>query len=40
MAGESDLATAALERWNGGGNPNYAAEVLARVKNYAVTGDS
>lgn len=25
----------ALQLWNGGGNPNYAAEVLARVKNYA-----
>jgi soluble lytic murein transglycosylase-like protein len=27
-------ATRALQLWNGGGNPNYAAEVLARVTNY------
>jgi len=27
-------ATSALQLWNGGGNPNYAAEVLARVGNY------
>lgn len=25
----------ALQRWNGGGNPNYADEVLARVAKYA-----
>jgi soluble lytic murein transglycosylase-like protein len=24
----------ALQLWNGGGNPNYAAQVLARVPNY------
>jgi soluble lytic murein transglycosylase-like protein len=24
-----------LERWNGGGNPNYAAEVIARMPKYA-----
>lgn len=30
-------SAAALQRWNGGGNPNYAAEVLARVDNYAVS---
>lgn len=27
--------TKALLLWNGGGNPQYSAEVLARVKNYA-----
>jgi soluble lytic murein transglycosylase-like protein len=27
-------AARALQLWNGGGNPNYAAEVLARVQNY------
>ncbi len=27
-------ASRALQLWNGGGNPNYAAEVLARVANY------
>ncbi len=27
-------ATKALLAWNGGGNPNYAAEVMARVANY------
>jgi hypothetical protein len=27
-------AARALQLWNGGGNPNYAAEVLARVGNY------
>jgi soluble lytic murein transglycosylase-like protein len=27
-------ATRALQLWNGGGNPNYAAEVLARVGKY------
>jgi soluble lytic murein transglycosylase-like protein len=27
-------ATRALQLWNGGGNPNYAAEVLARVEKY------
>jgi soluble lytic murein transglycosylase-like protein len=27
-------ATRALQLWNGGGNPNYAAEVLARVGHY------
>ena len=27
-------ATRALQLWNGGGNPNYAAEVLARVGGY------
>jgi soluble lytic murein transglycosylase-like protein len=27
-------ATRALQLWNGGGNPNYAAEVLARVARY------
>lgn len=27
----------ALQRWNGGGNPNYADQVIARMKNY---GDS
>lgn len=26
--------TKALQLWNGGGNPAYAAEVIARVKNY------
>jgi soluble lytic murein transglycosylase-like protein len=26
--------TRALQLWNGGGNPNYAAQVLARVANY------
>jgi len=24
----------ALQLWNGGGNPNYAAQVLARVSGY------
>jgi soluble lytic murein transglycosylase-like protein len=24
----------ALQRWNGGGDPNYANEVIARMKNY------
>lgn len=24
----------ALQRWNGGGNPNYADQVIARMKNY------
>jgi soluble lytic murein transglycosylase-like protein len=27
-------ATRALQFWNGGGNPNYAAEVLARMRTY------
>jgi soluble lytic murein transglycosylase-like protein len=27
-------ATLALQLWNGGGNPEYAAEVLARVEKY------
>lgn len=27
-------ATRALQLWNGGGNPNYAAEVLARMGTY------
>ncbi len=27
-------ATRALQLWNGGGNPNYAAEVLARMGKY------
>ena len=27
-------ATRALQLWNGGGNPNYATEVLARVEKY------
>lgn len=26
---------AALLRWNGGGNPDYPAQVMARMKNYA-----
>jgi soluble lytic murein transglycosylase-like protein len=30
----SALSAAALQLWNGGGNPNYAAEVLARIANY------
>ena len=29
--------TSALQLWNGGGNANYAAEVLARVRNYQLT---
>jgi soluble lytic murein transglycosylase-like protein len=29
-----DNVTNALLLWNGGGNPNYPAQVLARVKNY------
>ena len=28
------LTARALQLWNGGGNPNYAAEVLARLPNY------
>jgi soluble lytic murein transglycosylase-like protein len=28
-----DLHTA-LQHWNGGGNPNYAAEVMARMSKY------
>ena len=31
---DSALATRALQLWNGGGNPNYATEVLARFANY------
>ncbi len=30
-------ASRALQLWNGGGNPNYAAEVLARVAKYLLT---
>jgi len=33
-AADEDVARA-LELWNGGSNPNYAAEVLARVPTYA-----
>jgi soluble lytic murein transglycosylase-like protein len=32
-AAQGDAAHA-LQLWNGGGNPNYAAEVLARAPNY------
>jgi Transglycosylase SLT domain len=28
------LTARALQLWNGGGNPNYASEVLARLSNY------
>jgi hypothetical protein len=28
------LYSRALELWNGGGNPNYASEVLARIAKY------
>jgi soluble lytic murein transglycosylase-like protein len=31
---KGDIA-AALQRWNGGANPDYPAEVLARKKNYS-----
>ena len=30
--------SAALLAWNGGGNPNYPAEVLARTRNYSSIG--
>jgi len=30
----STLAASALQLWNGGGNPNYATEVLVRIANY------
>lgn len=30
----NEIATRALELWNGGGNPDYAAQVLARVAHY------
>ena len=33
-------ATRALQLWNGGGNPNYAAEVLARVGKYRQSAHS
>jgi len=29
-----DIISRALQLWNGGANPDYAAQVLARVKNY------
>jgi len=32
-AADADVARA-LQLWNGGGNPNYSAEVLARIANY------
>jgi hypothetical protein len=31
---DADLASRALQLWNGGGNPNYASQVLARLANY------
>ena len=31
---DPNLTSRALQLWNGGGNPNYAAEVLARLSNY------
>lgn len=39
--GESSLGewTRALELWNGGGNPQYAAQVIARRKNYSATDE-
>lgn len=30
----------ALQLWNGGGNPNYFSEVLARIPNYAVATET
>jgi soluble lytic murein transglycosylase-like protein len=34
MDNHSGDVTASLQRWNGGGNPNYAAEVMARMGKY------
>jgi len=34
VAAKGDIA-GALQTWNGGANPNYATEVLARMKNYS-----
>lgn len=31
---KAESLEAALQRWNGGGNPNYAAEVMARMSKY------
>jgi soluble lytic murein transglycosylase-like protein len=32
--------TSALQAWNGGANPNYAVEVLARTRNYSAKPNS
>lgn len=34
LAAASRDVTRGLQRWNGGANPDYAAQVLARVSNY------
>ena len=39
LARASGDVPAALLAWNGGGNPNYSAEVLARTRNYSGGGE-
>ena len=39
LARASGDVPAALLAWNGGGNPNYPAEVLARTRNYSGGGE-